>query len=372
MTGPRPVMLLALAALAGGAAAVGATAAFAFVLGALASAAAALLERASQRGATPAGADADADADLDARLRAGFARALVPWLVTSAGSILAVALALVVGGPTAPVGEALVAGAVVGAVVGAVTARSGAAALAASQVGALAAATWFAPVPSAAALPLGLALAGTLASGAGVVVARASLRPDLGDEEGPALARALVRPVVVAAALLLVTAELTFDRLDLHGPDDLRLPIAAGVVLAIAVTVGAPWPLPSRGERGAALLRLGALLRPVGALGALVVATAVGVLLVRGATGLALSATTLAALSAGPLGGAAFCGRSGAPATGRALRRRVGVALGTSAALAVVAGAAMARPTPGRGPDPDGGPRLVGAWSDEAGPERDD
>lgn len=348
--------------------------AVAFVLGGLAVALAALVERVGRRGDAPVTADAPSAGDLDTRLRAGFARAVAPWLITSAAAFAAVALALLVTGPSAGAGVALVAGGLVAAAV----ARGAAGALTAAQVASAGAATWFmhaqaaaaAGAALAAAFPVAVAGAGVVASGLGAAAARANLRPELGDEEGPALARALVRPAVVAPALLLVAAELALARLDVPGADAMRLPIAAGVVLAVAVTAGAPWSLPARAERGGRLLRLGGVLRPPAVLAALVAAAAALALATRGAPGLTLLATTVTALLAAPLGAATFCERGAAPELARALRRRaalVAAALALSSAGALTVAALRAAPTADLRQD-GGGPRMTAP----PGPERDE
>lgn len=337
------------------------------LLGLVVVACAALLERRLGAAAEP-----PAGAGLDARLRAGFPRATAPWIVATAAAALALAATLAWTGPTALALGALVAGAAGGAV----AVRRAAGLLAAVQVGALAAASWVAGSRTddlaLAWTPAALGVIGALTSLVGVGVARVGPPGDAEDAaaEGHALARALVRPVVVAAALLLLVAELLVARLQLPGADVLRAPVGLGVILAVALTVGAPWPLPGWGARGGGLLQVGALLRPLPVLVALVAAGAGLVLAVEGALGVALAAATIVALSAAPLGAASFCDGAGAPATGSSLRQRVGAvpaALTLAAVTAAVASPSSAdRPvTPAR----DAGPSMVGA---PLSPERDE
>ncbi|MCO5172010.1 MAG: hypothetical protein M9894_37400 [Planctomycetes bacterium] len=123
----------------------------------------------------------------------------------------------------------------------------------------------------AALLPVALVAGGALAS-AVAVAAAPPLSAD-GDDDGPALlARGLLRPVVVAAALLLLGAEVLVGGLDLHvagAPAGGRVAIAAGLLLAVALTAGAGWALERPRGRGEGLVRLGALLRPAPTVAAL-------------------------------------------------------------------------------------------------------
>lgn len=307
----------------------------AVLLGLVAVVGAALLER-----RLAATADAPLPGDLDARLRAGFPRAVAPWLAATLAAALALGATLAAAGAEARPLTALV----VGAAVGAAALRGRAGLLAAGQVAALALAAWLAPAQGDGALawaPVVVGVTGALTALVGIAAARVG--PHAGVDDEAALARALVRPLVVSAALLLVVAELLLARQRTPAAEALRAPIGLGVALAVAATVGAGWPLPVPGERGGGLLRLGALLRPAPVFAAVAAAGGWLVFRVDGAVGLSLGAATLAALSAAPLGAASFCERTGARATARALRFRLGLALAALTLAAAVA--AAARPT---------------------------